>query len=313
MLMKVTTRCNSNCEYCAHRYSNNLEHRVDIPTVVLKKVAEEAGAMGVRASTISGGEPLVREDIAQVIAALVHNHVLPVLLTNGLLLPKKWAEIGEAGLRYLIISIDSLDPDVYERQRGARFEDVIAGIRAAVALRERYPETRIHVTTVLTKDSALRLEEFVKTMSEHGIYTQISPYHHYDGRLPNELRIDDPEVAFELTGKLLRMKREGYLIANSREFLSHVPDFFLKNQRMPDGFRCFCGYTNLAIDAHMNVRCCWDGTFKPVGNLGNQSLTQIWNSSEYQTARERMLECKCSGCWYLCTTEAVSFLLSQLD
>ncbi|MCF2681535.1 radical SAM protein [Faecalicatena contorta] len=311
LMMKITNRCNSNCAYCSHAYSNQEEEKSDISLDLIKKTIREAGDMHVTAASINGGEPLVRQDIDEIIRALIAEHITPVLMTNGLLLPKRWDELGAAGLRYIIMSFDSLDPETYNKQRGADFQDAMAGIDAAVALKEKYGDAHIHVTTVLTKNNAKELPGFIEYMTSRGIYVQISPYHHFNPSVPNELRITDPEEIFTLTGTLLKMKREGMLIANSEGFIAHLPDFFLKDQRVPSDYRCLIGYTNVFVDAYMNVHCCWDGCFKPIGNLQERSLKEIWNSEEYQEAREQMMNCDCSGCWYLCTGEVTMFLLDQ--
>lgn len=311
LMMKITNRCNSNCAYCSHAYSNLEEEKSDINLDLILKTIREAGEMHVTAASINGGEPLVRQDIDQIIRALVAEHITPVLMTNGLLLPQRWEELGEAGLRYIIMSFDSLDAATYNRQRGADFNAAMAGIDAAAALKAKYQDAHIHMTAVLTKNNAKELPSFVEYMTKRGIYVQISPYHHFNPSVPNELRITDPEEIFTLTGTLLRMKREGMLIANSEGFLSHLPDFFLKDQRVPSDYRCLIGYTNVFIDAYMNVHCCWDGTFQPIGNLQEHSLREIWNSPQYQTAREKMCRCDCDGCWYLCTGEVTMFLLDR--
>ncbi len=311
LMMKITNRCNSNCTYCSHAYSNEDEEKNDISLDIIKRTIKEAGAMNVTAASINGGEPLVRKDIPEIIRALIAERITPVLMTNGLLLPERWEELGEAGLRYIIMSFDSLDPETYNSQRGADFDDAMAGIDAACALKEKYKDAHIHVTTVLTKNNAKELPDFIRYMTSRGIYVQISPYHQFNPSIPNVLRITDPEEIFTLTGELLRMKREGMLIANSEGFIAHLPNFFLEDRRVPCGYRCLIGYTNVFIDAYMNVHCCWDGTFKPMGNLHDQTLTEIWNSEQYKEARQKMMKCECSGCWYLCTGEVTMFLLDR--
>lgn len=311
LMMKITNLCNSNCAYCSHAVSNLQEVKSDISLDLILKTIREAGEMRVTAASINGGEPLVRNDIPQIVSALVQERITPVLMTNGLLLPQYWEELGERGLRYIIMSFDSLNPDTYRKQRGANFENAMAGIEAAVALQKKYADAHIHITTVLTRDNAEELPHLVEFMTARNIYVQISPYHHFNPIVPNLLRISDAETIYSLTGTLLRMKRQGMLIANSEGFLSHLPDFFLKNQRVPSLYKCLIGYTNVFVDANMNVRCCWDGSFEPIGNLQEQSLKEIWNSEGYQQAREKMLRCECEGCWYLCTGEVTMFLLNQ--
>lgn len=311
LMMKITNRCNSNCAYCSHAYSNKEEQKSDISLEIILKTIHEAGEMNITAASINGGEPLVRDDIEQIIGAFIDEHITPVLMTNGLLLPQRWEKLGEAGLRYIIMSFDSLDPVTYNKQRGAKYEEAMAGIDAAVSLKEKYKDAHIHVTTVLTKNNVAELPKFIEYMTARGIYVQISPYHHFNPTVPNKIKITDPKEIFTLTGTLLDMKRKGMLIANSEGFISHLPNFFINDQRVPTDYHCLIGYTNVFVDAYMNVHCCWDGCFKVLGNLRDKSLKEIWNSAEYQKAREEMMKCNCSGCWYLCTGEVTMFMLDR--
>ena len=59
-------------------------------------------------------------------------------MTNGLLLPAMWDRLGSMGLKYIIISFDSLSKEIYEKQRGCSFEKALAGIDAAVKMMEKY-------------------------------------------------------------------------------------------------------------------------------------------------------------------------------
>ncbi len=311
VMMKITNRCNSDCAYCVHAYSNTKENRSDVSTEVLLRLIEEAGDMHIAAMSISGGEALVREDVEVLVQAMLKKGILPALLTNGLLLPLRWRSLGEAGLRYIIISFDSLEPDVYRSQRGVAFEKAMAGIEAASAFKETYPDAHVHITTVLTKNNAHEIPHMLEYMTERGIYVQLSPYHHFNKYTTNELKITDPQEIFSLTAELLSMKRRGMLIANSESFLTHFPDFFLYDQRVPLHYRCPVGYTNLFIDAHMNVRGCWDENYGNLGNVKEKSLREIWYSTAYCEARKNMLRCKCEGCWYLCTGEQAIFLKNE--
>ena len=310
LLFKMTNRCNSDCEYCSHAVSNTAnEAKSDIPLELVQKTIAEAGALGATAMAINGGEPLMREDVLDIVRTTIDNGIVPVLMTNGILLPKHWRDLGEAGLRYVIISFDSIRPEIYEKQRGQSFERALAGIEAARSMMEEFPGTRVHVSAVLTRDNVDDFIDLVKFMSERGIAVQISPYHHYNDRKRDEISIEDRAEIEALTERLLRMKHEeGYLIASSTGFIEHLTEFFANRRRVPADYRCEIGYTNLFIDAYGNVRPCWDWCFKPLGKLGETSLEEIWHGERMRKYRQRMLECDCDGCWYMCTGE-VSMLL----
>lgn len=308
LLLKTTNRCNSDCEYCPHAIGRAAhEAKVDIPHDKLMRIIDEAAALGVDAISVSGGEPLLRADICEAIGAMADRHIVPVLLTNGLLLERMWRDLGAAGLRYITISVDSVDKGIYERQRGASYEQAMRGINAACDLRERYPETEIHVSAVLTKDNQDDFLRLLSYMNERDITVQISPYHPRRGDAEDYSIVDRAAIE-DLTDRLIGLKRSGWGIGNSCGFLRHLPDFFCSDSVMPCGFSCRAGHMMLAVDAHMDVKPCWSFRIAPVGNLAEQSLYDIWNSKQMQENRHRMLRCGCEGCWYLCTTEACMML-----
>lgn len=312
LLVKTTNRCNSGCEYCTHAVGRvPAEEKFDVPHDILMKTIEDAADMGVHAISLSGGEPLLRPDIEQQIRAVADRHMVPVLLTNGLLLDKKWEVLGEAGLRYLVISFDSADRCIYEKQRGADFDLALKGIEAALRLRDRYPDTQIHVTAVLTRDNGEEFLELVRFMQERRIKIQISPYHKREGDM-EDYSLTEYEKAKELAGKLLEIKRNGGYIANSEGFIAHLPEFFCGEKVLPKGFSCRVGVTNMVVDTYMDVKPCWSCWFEPAGNLSKDSLKDIWNSEKMQELRGRMRKNACEGCWYLCTTEVQMMLEDKI-
>lgn len=308
ILLKTTNYCNSDCEYCTHAINRiPREEKYSIPNEVIMKTIEDAAKLGVDAISISGGEPLLRHDITEIIKKTVECGIVPVLLTNGLLLDEKWQSLGSAGLRYIIISVDSITPEIYEKQRGADFNKALKGIEAALKLREQFEGTEIHVSAVLTKDNQDDFFKLLDFMNERKIKVQISPYHKRDDD-KEDYSIVEYESICKLSEKLIKMKKDGWPIANSIGFIKHLPDFFCGGKVMPDYFRCKVGYTNLAIDTYMNVKPCWSFMYESMGNLSEESLSEIWHSETMRNNRKKMLECKCEGCWYLCTSEVCMML-----
>ena len=154
LLFKMTNRCNSDCKYCPQAISRMKDSdKFDIPLPLVKQTIREAAELGATAVAINGGEPLVRGDVQEVITEIVDNKMVPVLMTNGLLLPQMWEQIGDLGLRYVIISFDSIIKEIYEDQRGCNFERAMAGIEAALKLKEKYKDTEVHVSSVLTRNN----------------------------------------------------------------------------------------------------------------------------------------------------------------
>jgi cyclic pyranopterin phosphate synthase len=127
----VTSDCNLRCFYC-HREgcpaSNHKLKLADIEEIV--KVARE---IGIRKVKFTGGEPLLRNDIVDIVASVAEQGLDDVsLVTNGVLLADVAHELAEVGLDRVNVSLDTLDPVVFARITGEDLmERVLAGISAA--------------------------------------------------------------------------------------------------------------------------------------------------------------------------------------
>ena len=138
--ISVTDRCNFRCPYCMprERYHEHYKflkstQRLDFGEIV--RLARLFVQLGARKLRITGGEPLLRAGLAELIGDLT---TLPgiedvALTTNGVLLPQHAAELRAAGLQRVTISLDSLDPAVFARMAGdlGSPDEVLAGIAAA--------------------------------------------------------------------------------------------------------------------------------------------------------------------------------------
>jgi len=138
--ISLTDRCSLRCTYCMPEQGNEWLARSSILTTdEIVRVARVAAASGVTTFRLTGGEPLLRADIVDVVRRLsaVTGPDGPVQLamtTNGIRLPEMLPGLVDAGLGRLNISIDTLRRDrFHELTRRDRLDDVLAGIAAAAA------------------------------------------------------------------------------------------------------------------------------------------------------------------------------------
>ena len=101
----------------------------------IERVARIFVGLGVRKLRLTGGEPLLRRDLPELVRRLAPLGVPIALTTNGSLLHLQAAALRKAGLTRLTISLDTLDPVVFQQMNDAAFgpDDVLAGIAAAEA------------------------------------------------------------------------------------------------------------------------------------------------------------------------------------
>jgi len=134
--ISVTDRCNERCLYCMPEGYKGWEQKPDHLTAEeIVQVVRVAAGMGFRKFRLTGGEPLVRRDLVDIVQAIsnIPGVACVGLSTNGTKLAALAQPLHDAGLRTVNISLDALDADIYHRVTGGRAADVLAGIRAAVA------------------------------------------------------------------------------------------------------------------------------------------------------------------------------------
>ena len=133
--ISVTDRCNLRCIYCMPpegvpwRSHEEILRYEEIETVV-----RAAARLGITKVRLTGGEPLVRPGIVDLVHMLAHVPRVDdlAITTNGILLARYAAALAEAGLRRVNVSLDTLRPERFQRiTRRGRLEDVLVGIEAA--------------------------------------------------------------------------------------------------------------------------------------------------------------------------------------
>ena len=140
--ISVIDRCNFRCPYCMPAETFP-EHYAFLPRSAwlsheeIDRLTRLFVANGVNKVRLTGGEPLLRPDLAELVRNLAKIDGIDdlALTTNGVLLEKQIPALSEAGLHRVNVSIDSLDDDVFRKMSGGRNlrSVVVAGIRAAQA------------------------------------------------------------------------------------------------------------------------------------------------------------------------------------
>jgi len=135
--ISVTDRCNLRCVYCMPAEGVPLKRHEDILSYEqIETFAREAARMGITKIRLTGGEPLVRRNVARLVQRLSRIRGLRELCmtTNGSFLGTLAQDLAESGLDRVNVSLDTLDPDRYrELTRGGDLQAVLEGVDAALA------------------------------------------------------------------------------------------------------------------------------------------------------------------------------------
>jgi GTP 3',8-cyclase len=135
--ISITQRCNNRCAYC-HRegevqHANRSAEIMSVNEIV--HIAKVAVSLGIARIKLTGGEPLMRKDLTEIVKGIASLPGLRdlSLTTNGLLLGGGMAKkLHDCGLRRVNISLPSLNPVTYRKLTGGKLEDALAGVKAAI-------------------------------------------------------------------------------------------------------------------------------------------------------------------------------------
>ncbi|MCL4153462.1 UNVERIFIED_CONTAM: hypothetical protein GTU68_023028, partial [Idotea baltica] len=167
--LSVTDRCNLRCGYCMPEEDYTWLDRPELLTLEELNVLVDAFCLlGVTKLRLTGGEPLLRTDLAELIRMLKANPKLEdiAMTTNGILLADRSPELKAAGMGRVTVSLDSLRADRFEMiSRRDALPKVLAGIRALKDL--QFEKTKIDTVVLkgVNDDEIIDLIEFGREMN----------------------------------------------------------------------------------------------------------------------------------------------------
>ncbi|MDT8428998.1 MAG: GTP 3',8-cyclase MoaA [Pseudomonadales bacterium] len=161
--LSVTDRCDFRCVYCMTEEMQFLPRSQVLSLEEIHTVARAFTELGVDKIRLTGGEPLVRNNILSLIRNIGQLPGLKELLltTNGAQLDKYAAPLRDAGVNRINISIDSLDAERFQRiSRVGKLDKVLAGIEAARA--QQFERIRLNAVIMKSynEDEVLRLTDY---------------------------------------------------------------------------------------------------------------------------------------------------------
>lgn len=161
--LSVTDRCNLRCQYCMPGEGIKLAGREELLTYEeILKVVKIFGDLGIRKLRLTGGEPLLRDDILELVSGLSKLKDIEdiSITTNGILLEKYLEELHRSGISSVNISLDSLDKKSYRQiTRGGDVERVIRAINKAVEIGIKRVKVNVVLSSVLKSED---IEGFIK-------------------------------------------------------------------------------------------------------------------------------------------------------
>lgn len=274
----ITYRCNLQCQYC-NTWRKNIE---ELPTTSVLSMIKQLVASGTQYIDFSGGEPLVREDLKEIIQFCHKHKITTGIKTNGTLLSQNIDRVKDADK--IQISLDGPEP-IQDQIRGKGvYQNVIAGIETCKA-----NNLDIGITTVISKYNVSKLTEILKFAAFYklpinfqpvnqnlsgGNQTDISPYFPDESEFKNAIHY------------LLEEKKKGNtFIQNSNAALNHLLNWPQLHEQ-----KCYANHIFCMIEPNGKIFVC--------DIFPEYSKYLISAENHFQEAfSELKLPHPCPGCW----------------
>lgn len=181
--VSVTDRCNLRCVYCLPPEGVTLQsHQSILRYEEIAEVVRVAVAQGVRAVRLTGGEPLVRKGVVELVRllAVIEGIEDLSLTTNAILLAEMAGPLAEAGLKRVNVSLDTLDAAKYARiTRGGSLERVWQGLQAAEAAGLEPIKINVVAMRGVNDDELPRLARLTLEHSWHVRFIELMPINNH--------------------------------------------------------------------------------------------------------------------------------------
>jgi MoaA/NifB/PqqE/SkfB family radical SAM enzyme len=293
--LQVTYRCNFQCAICDFwKTTHRPEEELTLEQVRL--IGSKLNQLGSLIVSLAGGEPLIRQDLYDIIRILNQANHFPILITNGWYVNESVAmDIHRAGLQEISVSLDYRDPARHDAQRGCPGSWERA-VRALELLNHHRPSrrNRVHMITVLMDDNLEEIEGLIQLARDLGVTYMVNLYSWNRGSKPRRT----PEQ--RVTAHLLELKKKYPAFITLTSYLENL-DAAIAQGGVGD---CQAGRLLMNIDPRGNVSRCTETLDEPVGNLLTESMMEI-----AARLRSRQRERECSQCWTSCRGFAESMFM----
>jgi len=296
-MLEVTRGCNSRCVYCSCWRIRDPEGP-DVETC-WRTIADMA-ALGVRRLTLTGGEPLLRSDLEEIVRAGLEHQLYTTIVTNGLLLNRRRLEaLIAAGLHSLTLSIDSLSDDIYQQHRGISLKPAQRALDLALEY-HRSQAVSVSLNCVLTALNYGEVGNLLDFAAANELGLLVQPCN-TDSRTELNYLIPGPDQTAACRTALRNLanrKEAGAPLINSRQFLEKTEQYWLDGGRVNAADCCY-GDVTVTVRANGDVTPCW--RLPAVGNVREQHLTDIWAGATFAAVRRQMHAGDCPGCLLACS------------
>ena len=303
-------RCNYDCVMCDLKLRDReLRARglTEFDTAQMKGILDDFASLGISGVGFTGGEPLIRKDIFELLAYTKKLGMISHLNTNGSLVNDRVArEIIEAKVDSVNVSLDGACAETHDTIRGVAgaFELAVEAVRRIAVLRgKKGALPRLKTVSVLQETNVDEVKDIITLATSLGVdCVEFIPRQPF--RLDAEELPADESLFLQkmegVTAYLLERQKGEVKIENSPGQIRGIGRW-LKEMESP--LRCYAAYNSFTVDCFGEIYPClpWANWRKAVGNMRETGLREFWYSSDYNRIRQGTSACR--KCYLNCQVE----------
>lgn len=271
--LEIIAACNLRCTHC---FAGELPRKTELSLVEMQRLFTQLAALGSFRLGLTGGEPLLRKDLLDILDAATEAGLHPCLTTNGLLIDETLArELGRRELVWLNVSLEGATALTNDRVRGL---GTFTQVKHKLKLLAEH--ARFTLAFTLTSDNLDEVEACAGLARDVGAHTAV-----FRPLYPVGLARERLDMMPSFTGYQLALARLEGAVAEHGQL--HAVDPFSPQSRSDTAARTHanlgCGAANLvaSISATGEVNpCSFLGSDYDAGNLRTRPFVDIWNDSQ---------------------------------
>ncbi len=294
LTLNVTEACDAACRYC-HWWKIKSAPE---PLGNLLEAVDEAAALGAIAIRLSGGEPMLRDDLPQIVAHIRDRELVSMVCTAAKGEQAALEALLAAGLDVLAVSVDTLQPDAFHTIRGYGIDPVRRNIESLAKLRD-HANFEIVLSVVLSRLSIDGIPELLEFVRSFDLVVSFTPFQdgspaHHSAMSGLAFRDQDEPLLRDTLHLIQGAAAAGLRVINGDGFLGGIEDFQI-TRRLPDGHVCRAGDAAAIRLAGGELKLCHS-----LPGIVASGLETAWSSAAACELREKMANLDCPGCWLSC-------------
>ena len=303
--LNLTRRCNLACAHCyLDAHARTAATKDELKTEEVKAVLDDIAGLSEETMVVfTGGEPMVRPDLEELIGHAKSLGLMAVLGTNGTLINEARAErLRDAGVAGIGISVDSLDPEYHDEFRGKSgcWTKAMTAIDACRKVGLRF---QIHFS--VTDDNADELDDMIAFAKSSGAFVLNIFFLVCTGRGESVTNISRDtyervlrrvtEAAHDETGLMIRAKCAPHF---KRMALELDPAWPVTAAHGYEAGGCLAGTRYCRVTPEGEVTAC-PYIEESVGNVRDNGIADLWSTApQFDALRQPVLKGRCGACEY---------------